>query len=106
MVDELAALPNVAILPRTTVVGWYDDNVFGAVERVQKHVAVPDPHRPVERLWRIVAKQAILATGAEERPLVFGGNDIPGVMMAGRHAHLPQPPGGRPRRTTVDVHHQ
>ncbi|QND45930.1 sarcosine oxidase subunit alpha family protein (plasmid) [Rhizobium lusitanum] len=83
ILDELATLPNVQILPRTTVIGWYDDNVFGAVERVQKHVATPDPRRPVERFWRIIAKQAILATGAEERPLVFGGNDIPGVMMAG-----------------------
>ena len=41
------------------------------------------PNLPVERLWRIAAKRAILATGAEERPLVFGGNDKPGVMMAG-----------------------
>ncbi|MBB3612328.1 sarcosine oxidase subunit alpha family protein [Rhizobium sp. BK602] len=83
ILDELATLPNVQLLPRTTVIGWYDDNVFGAVERVQKHVVTPDPHRPVERFWRIIAKQAILATGAEERPLVFGGNDIPGIMMAG-----------------------
>ncbi|MFT3973556.1 MAG: sarcosine oxidase subunit alpha family protein [Amaricoccus sp.] len=80
---ELAALSNVRVLTRTVVFGWYDSNVFGAVERVQKHVAAPDPHVPVERLWRIVAKAAILATGAEERPLVFGGNDRPGVMMAG-----------------------
>ncbi|MGY5805582.1 sarcosine oxidase subunit alpha family protein [Rhizobium sp. LEGMi12c] len=83
MLRELTSLPNVQCLPRTTVIGWYDDNVFGAVERVQKHVATPDPRQPVERLWRIIAKQAILATGAEERPLVFGGNDIPGVMMSG-----------------------
>ncbi|AGB75654.1 MULTISPECIES: sarcosine oxidase subunit alpha family protein [Rhizobium] len=82
MLDELDSLPNVQRMPRTTVIGWYDDNVFGAVERVQKHVAAPDRRQPVERLWRIIAKQAILATGAEERPLVFGGNDIPGVMMA------------------------
>ncbi|OWV61414.1 sarcosine oxidase subunit alpha [Rhizobium sp. N122] len=83
LLSELEGLANVRRLPRMTVFGWYDDNVFGAVERVQKHVALPDPDRPVERLWRIVARQAILATGAEERPLVFGGNDIPGVMMAG-----------------------
>ncbi|HWT56821.1 MAG TPA: 2Fe-2S iron-sulfur cluster-binding protein, partial [Rhizobium sp.] len=83
ILNELENLPNVQCLPRTTVIGWYDDNVFGAVERVQKHVATPDARRPVERLWRIIARQAILATGAEERPLVFGGNDIPGVMMAG-----------------------
>ncbi|MCV9961534.1 sarcosine oxidase subunit alpha family protein [Pararhizobium sp. BT-229] len=80
---ELRALPNVTIMPRTTVFGWYDDNVFGAVERVQKHVAASQAKLPVERLWRIAAKRALLATGAEERPLVFGGNDKPGVMMAG-----------------------
>ncbi|UDF28404.1 UNVERIFIED_ORG: sarcosine oxidase subunit alpha family protein [Roseateles sp. XES5] len=82
VVDELRNSPNVTLLPRTTVFGWYDDNVFGAVERVQKHGAAIDPARPVERLWRIVARQAILATGAEERPLVFGGNDRPGIMTA------------------------
>jgi heterotetrameric sarcosine oxidase alpha subunit len=81
-IDELQNSPNVTLLPRTTVFGWYDDNVFGAVERVQKHSATIDAARPVERLWRIVAKEAILATGAEERPLVFGGNDRPGILTA------------------------
>ncbi|MBS9721445.1 sarcosine oxidase subunit alpha family protein [Tianweitania sp. BSSL-BM11] len=81
-VEELRSLPNVRLLPRTTVLGWFDSNVFGALERVQKHVAVPAANRPVERFWRIAAKHAILATGAEERPLVFGGNDTPGVMTA------------------------
>jgi methylglutamate dehydrogenase subunit C len=81
-IAELGAMDNVTLLARTTAVGWYDGNMFGAVERVQKHVASPSPAKPVERFWRIAAKQAILATGGEERPLVFGGNDIPGVMMA------------------------
>ncbi|PSC04161.1 sarcosine oxidase subunit alpha [Alsobacter soli] len=96
MLRELASHPEVQVLPRATVFGWYDGGVFGAVERVQKHVAAPDPRRPVERLWRIAARRAVLATGAEERPLVFGGNDIPGVMTAGamrtylnRHAVAP-----------------
>ncbi|ACP25207.1 sarcosine oxidase, alpha subunit [Sinorhizobium fredii NGR234] len=79
---ELQSMPNVRVMTRTTAFGWYDGNVFGAVERVQKHVREPASHLPVERLWRIVAKHALLATGAEERPLVFGGNDRPGVMMA------------------------
>lgn len=79
---ELADMPNVTVMPRTTVFGWYDDMVFGAVEKVQKHVAVPSADKPVERLWRIAAGRAILAAGAEERPLVFGGNDRPGIMTA------------------------
>ena len=82
LVAELASFGNVTLMPRTTVFGWYDDMVFGAVERVQKHLAVPAPERPVERVWRIAARRAILASGAEERPLVFGGNDRPGIMVA------------------------
>src|SRR6185437_5300233 len=33
-------------------------------------------------LWKIVARHTILASGATERPIVFGDNDRPGVMMA------------------------
>ncbi|MGG7516562.1 sarcosine oxidase subunit alpha family protein [Allorhizobium undicola] len=80
--EELGASPNVTLLPRTTVFGWYDDNVFGAVEKVQPQGGQMLPEVPVERLWRIVARRAVLASGAEERPLVFGGNDRPGIMTA------------------------
>ncbi len=79
---ELRAMPEVRILPRTTVFGAYDSGTFGAVERVSDHVAVPHAHQPRQRLWRIVAKQTVVATGATERPVVFGNNDLPGVMLA------------------------
>jgi sarcosine oxidase subunit alpha len=79
---ELASLPGVTLMPRTTVIGWFDGNIFGAVERVSDHVAVPDPHEPRQRYWKIIAKRAVLAAGAEERPVAFGGNDTPGVMLA------------------------
>ena len=54
-----------------------------AVERVNDHVAVPPEHEPRQRAWQIVAKRAVLAAGALERPIVFGNNDRPGVMLAG-----------------------
>jgi sarcosine oxidase subunit alpha len=79
---ELAALPETRILRRTTVFGAYDGTTFGAVERVSDHLLVPAAHQPRQRLWRIVAKRVVLAAGAIERPIVFGGNDRPGVMMA------------------------
>jgi heterotetrameric sarcosine oxidase alpha subunit len=79
---ELAWLPNVTVLARTSVFGVYDGREYGAVERVQDHVAMPAAGQPRQRLWKIIAKRALLATGAIERPLVFGGNDRPGVMMA------------------------
>jgi methylglutamate dehydrogenase subunit C len=80
---ELAALSDVRILPRTMVVGAYDDGTYSAVERVNDHVAQPPDYEPRQRLWRIVAKRCVLAAGAIERPLVFGANDRPGVMLAG-----------------------
>ena len=69
-------------MTRTCVFGIYDSHTFGALERVADHLPMPPPHEPRQRFWRIVAKRAILAGGAIERPLVFPGNDRPGVMMA------------------------
>lgn len=83
VVAQLQAMPEVRILPRTSVFGVYDGGVFGAVERVNDHVAVPPEFEPRQRMWRIMAKQSILAAGSIERPVVFGDNDRPGVMMAG-----------------------
>ena len=82
-VAELSALPEVRILRRTTVFGVYDHGTYAAVERVADHKPQPAEHEPRHRLWRIVARRSVLAAGATERPLVFGGNDRPGVMLAG-----------------------
>lgn len=79
---ELATLPNVRILNRTTLFGIYDGREYCAVERLSDHLAQAPAAQPRQRLWKIIAKRSILATGAIERPLVFGGNDRPGVMTA------------------------
>ena len=73
---------DVTLLPRTTAFGWFPDNMIGLVERITDHIAEPDPGLPRERLWHVRAKQVVLATGAVERPLVFPGNDRPGIMLA------------------------
>jgi methylglutamate dehydrogenase subunit C len=80
--DELESLPEIRLMPRTTIFGAYDGGTYGAVERVGDHLREPHPHKPRQRSWRIVARRAILATGAIERPIVFAGNDRPRVMLA------------------------
>ncbi|MFN3744803.1 MAG: sarcosine oxidase subunit alpha family protein [Hyphomicrobiaceae bacterium] len=80
---ELASLPNVRVMRRTTVFGVYDGGTYAALERVNDHVAVPPPFAPRQRMWRLYARRAILAAGALERPLVFANNDRPGIMLAG-----------------------
>jgi methylglutamate dehydrogenase subunit C len=76
----LAGLADLQVLRRTAVFGAYDHNVFGALERVAERQALPG--QPRQRFWTIRARRAIIATGAQERPLIFPGNDLPGVMLA------------------------
>ncbi len=82
-VRELRGLANVSVMARTTLLTVYDGNSYAALEHVSDHLAVPEPHKPRQRLWKIVARRAIIATGAHERMIAFGGNDRPGVMQAG-----------------------
>ena len=100
MLAELAGLPGVRPLPRTSVVGRYDHGVFAAIERVADHVPVPDPHQPRQRYWEIVTKAVVVAAGAVERPIVFPGNDRPGVMLADAARRYVKEfavaPGGKP----------
>jgi sarcosine oxidase subunit alpha len=82
-VQKLAAAPNVTLLTRTTAFGYLPHNMVALSERLTDHLAAPPGGKPRERLWQVRARQVILATGAIERPLVFPGNDRPGVMLAG-----------------------
>ncbi len=78
--SEIAAEPETRLLLRTTAFGRYDHNCVMAVERIADGEA--SGHGPRERLWQIRAGTVILATGAHEQPLLFGGNDLPGIMLA------------------------
>ncbi|MFI5821154.1 sarcosine oxidase subunit delta family protein [Streptomyces rishiriensis] len=95
--DLLDASPEVRVLRRTTVFGYYDDNHLLAVERRTNHLGGAAPANVSrERVWRIRARRVVLATGAHERSLAFADNDRPGVMLASsarthvnRHGALP-----------------
>ncbi len=78
---ELREMENVRVMARTTITGAYDQGTWSAVEKVAHHL--PDGDAPLECHWRIVAKRAVLATGAIERPVAFAGNDRPRIMQAG-----------------------
>ena len=82
-VSELTQMPNVRLLPRTTILGALDHGIYSAVERVSDHLATPQPGKPRQILWRIYSKRAILTAGAIERPIAFENNDRPGIMLAG-----------------------
>ncbi|MBL4918838.1 sarcosine oxidase subunit alpha family protein [Szabonella alba] len=83
VVTELATMPNVRLMPRTTVIGAFDHGIHGAVERLGDHLAEPAAGKPRQILWRIYARRSVLAGGATERPIAFENNDRPGIMLAG-----------------------
>ena len=84
VVRELEENENVTFLTRTAVAGYYADNFLALWEKVGDHLApsARDKRLPRQRLWRVRAKEVVLATGAVERALVFNQNDRPGVMLA------------------------
>jgi len=81
-IDELGSMPNVRLMPRTTIYGVFDNGIFGALERKTDHLASSDG-KPRQVLWRVYSKQSILCAGATERSMAFANNDRPGIMMAG-----------------------
>ena len=82
ILNELANFENATVLPRSTVFGYYDHNFLTIAERCTEHLGEHHHDRVRQRMWRVRARQVVLAQGAFERPLVFCNNDRPGVMLA------------------------
>jgi sarcosine oxidase subunit alpha len=78
----LGASERVTLLPRTTAFGYFPHNFVGLNERLTDHLPAPAAELPRERQWGVRAREVVLAAGAIERPLVFPGNDRPGIMLA------------------------
>ncbi|WPC75572.1 sarcosine oxidase subunit alpha [Vibrio porteresiae] len=83
VVDELARYPDVLMLSRATVNGYHDHNFLTIHERLADHLKdFVGRDQARQRLHRVRANWVVLATGAHERPLVYGNNDVPGCMLA------------------------
>jgi sarcosine oxidase subunit alpha len=96
---KLGSNARVTLLPRATAFGYFPHNLMALNERLADHLQSPAADQPRERCWQVRAREVVLATGAIERPLVFPGNDRPGIMLAAaarsllnRYAVMP---GGR-----------
>jgi sarcosine oxidase subunit alpha len=81
-IAQLKSMPNVIVKNRSQVFGYYDHNMMVMSERTKDHIEKPSKFIPRQRLWYIRAKEVIISTGSIERPLVFGNNDRPGVMLS------------------------
>ncbi len=82
IISELKSMSNVTLKNRSQVFGYYDHNMLVMFERVSDHLKEKSKYTPRQRLWYIRSKEAILSTGSIERPIVFGNNDTPGVVLS------------------------
>ena len=79
--EAVAGQPGIEVLVNSAVTGRYDDNWVAILQRDPALGHSPaDPHVE-ERLVKARAATLVAAPGLVERPYVFEGNDLPGVML-------------------------
>ncbi len=94
LAGQVAAEPGVEVLTDAVVLGRYDGNAVAVLERRHGGAAA-------ERLIRARAKTLVVAPGLIERPYVFAGNDLPGVMLSTAVRRLINLHAVRPGRRAV-----
>ncbi|MCZ6630074.1 MAG: 2Fe-2S iron-sulfur cluster-binding protein, partial [Actinobacteria bacterium] len=70
----IEAQPAIEVMTDAVAAGRYDHNWVSVVQRDMAHVE--------ERLVLARVKHLVVAAGTLERPYVFKGNDLPGVMLS------------------------
>lgn len=74
MIAAVIGHPRIEVLVDSVVTGRYEHNWVSIIQRSHPIAT--------ERLIKARAKSLIVAAGKIERPYVFGGNDLPGVMVS------------------------
>ncbi len=87
LVAKARASSNLRVLTDTTVSGLFADNWASAIGGT--------------RLYKIRAKETVIATGAFDQPLVFPNNDRPGIMFADAAQRLMRLYGVKPGQRAV-----
>jgi sarcosine oxidase subunit alpha len=77
LTGQVAAEPGIEVLTDAVVLGRYDGNWVAVLERRGDLGGAE-----AERLVKARAKTLVVAPGLIERPYVFAGNDLPGVMLS------------------------
>ncbi|MCL2573849.1 MAG: FAD-dependent oxidoreductase [Defluviitaleaceae bacterium] len=95
LLAQMKEMPNIKLVCNTTVLAAYSDDGIWTAE-----IAGQTPNdKP--RYEKILPKAVIVATGASEKPLLFPGNDLPGVYGAGAVQTLMNQYGIKPASRVV-----
>ncbi|BCG71742.1 aminomethyltransferase [Mesorhizobium sp. 113-1-2] len=85
--DAAEKLGNLRVLTNATCNGWFADNWLPVLQG--------------ETLYRVRAKQVVVAAGSHEQPLVFRNNDLPGILLSSAAQRLMRHYAVRPGRRAV-----
>ncbi|MEZ2331373.1 2Fe-2S iron-sulfur cluster-binding protein [Mesorhizobium sp. RCC_202] len=84
---KVAALANIQVMTQATCNGWFADNFLPVLQG--------------DRLYRVRARQVVVAAGSQEQPLVFRNNDLPGVLLSSAAQRLMRHYAVRPGERAV-----
>ena len=87
LVRQVRSSAGITVLSNSTAFGLYEDNLLGVLT--------------TDRLVKLRAGRIVMATGSIEQPLVFDGNDRPGVMLSSGAQRLVRLYGVKPGETAV-----
>jgi sarcosine oxidase subunit alpha len=87
LAGAIAQESSVTVMTDATCTGLFDDNWLSVIKG--------------DRLYKVRAKEVVLATGSIEQPLVFRNNDLPGIMQASAALRLIRQYAVRPGRRAV-----
>jgi sarcosine oxidase, subunit alpha len=96
---QVAAHQSIEVMTNAAVTGRYDMNWVAVVQR-QPGMSVHG-HALDERLCKVRAGSLVVASGLIERPYVFAGNDLPGVMLSTAVRRLVNLHAARPGENAV-----
>ncbi|WP_240499540.1 MULTISPECIES: 2Fe-2S iron-sulfur cluster-binding protein [Cobetia] len=85
----VTAHPRIDVMTEATCNAWFTDNYLPVIRG--------------KRLYKVRAKECILASGAFDQPVVFRNNDLPGIMLASAAQRLMQHYGVRPGKQGVVI---
>jgi sarcosine oxidase subunit alpha len=87
LVAEVEAQANIRVMTSSFCQGWFIDNWFPLIRG--------------NRLYKLRAKGAVVATGSYEQAIVFRNNDLPGVMLGSAAQRLIKLYGVKPGERAV-----
>jgi sarcosine oxidase subunit alpha len=82
LVNAVQSYDNINVMLSTVANGWFSDNFLSLIRG--------------NRMFKLRAKEVVLATGVMEQPAVFRNNDLPRIMMGSAAQRLIRLYGVRP----------